>query len=170
MITFIHAVKRNPSIEEVSIQTINTDRTQTPHFKHLLDSSRLYKELLRFSLSSLLCSAIDIGLFSIIFKQLSVNTISPSLLVATGIARLISSTINYKLNKTLVFESKKSNFAQASKYYMLCLVQMIFSWLILQMLSSLNIGPIIILKIFADIFLFFFSFVFQRVFIFRRPI
>lgn len=157
-------------IKEVAIRIVNIDQNSTSHFKSFLDSARIYKEIIKFSLSSLFCSVIDIGLFTLIFKLLSVNAISGSLFGATSSARLVSSVANFLINKKVVFESRDSTFTQATKYFMLCAVQMVFSWLILQGLTSLSNEHVVLLKIITDIFLFLMNFLVQRILIFGGQI
>ncbi len=140
------------------------------HFKVIQSSVNLYSEILKCSLSSLVSSAIDIGLFAIFIQLLSKNSIPLVLLGATVFARLISSTINFSLNKKYVFGINGSAFTQLAKYYLLCIVQMAFSWLILYSLSLLILDHIVLLKIITDTFLFFISYMIQRLFIFRRNI
>ena len=157
-------------IKEVAIQSVYIDQNSTSHCKAFLDSVRIFKEIIKFSLSSLFCSVIDIGLFTLIFTLLSANATSWSLFGATSMARLVSSVANFLINKKVVFESRDSTFTQATKYFMLCAVQMVFSWLILQGLTSLSNEHVVLLKIITDIFLFLISYLVQSIFIFGRHI
>ena len=152
------------SIKEMATPIVYRHPNSTSLFKPFLD----FKELIRFSLSSLFCAAVDIGLFTLILKLLSANAISWSLFGATSIARLVSAVANFLINKKIVFESSASAFAQGKKYFMLCAIQMIFSWLILHGLTYLSSEHVVVLKITTDIFLFLTNFLVQRVFIFRR--
>ena len=166
--SFIQAARSNLPKKEVEIQTVYIDQNSTSHIKPFLDSVRIYKEMIKFSLSSVFCAAIDIGLFTLIFNLLSESAISWSLFAATSLARLVSSTVNFTINKKVVFESRDSTFTQAAKYFMICAVQMLFSWLILQGLTSLSSEHVVLLKISTDFFLFMTNFLVQRIFIFRR--
>ena len=166
----IRAAKSNLLIKEVTIQTVYLDENKHSHFKPFVDSFRVYREFIEFGLSSLVCSLLDIGLFTLLFHTLSMNNVSWALFGATSLARLVSSVSNFTLNKHVVFESKNSILSQASKYFMLVTVQMILSWLILQGLSSLSDRHVVLLKIFTDISLFFVSFFVQRIFIFGKHI
>ena len=153
-------------IKEMVPPIVYRHHNSTSSFKPFLDS----KEMISFSLSSLFCAVVDIGLFTLILKLLSANAISWSLFGATSIARLVSAVANFSINKKIVFESRDSVFAQATKYFSLCAVQMVFSWLILHGLTSLNSEHVVVLKILTDILLFLTNFLVQRVFIFRRKI
>lgn len=162
------AAKDNVPMKEVAIQTVYIDQNRTSHFKPFMDSIRIYKEILKFSLSSIVSAVVDIGLFTLIFSLLSANAISWALFGATSIARLVSSTINFVLNKQVVFEDKNSTLTQATEYYLLCVVQMLLSWLILRGLTLLIDEHVVLLKIMTDLFLFFVSFFVQRTLIFNR--
>lgn len=157
-------------VKEAVMRTNPIDQKRTSHFKPLQDAVRVYKEMIRFSLSSLFCAVIDIGLFTLFFNMLSANAISWSLFGATSIARLVSAAANFSINKKIVFESRDSVFAQVRKYFSLCAAQMILSWLILKGLTSLSNEHVVLLKIGTDVFLFVTSFVVQRIFIFGRQI
>lgn len=160
--------KSNMPMQEVTIQTVYIDQNRTSHFNPLMDSFRIYREILKFGLSSIVCAVVDIGLFSLIFNLLSSTAVSWALFAATVSARLVSATLNFTLNKRVVFESKGSLFTQAAEYYLLSVVQMLLSWLILQGLVMLNHEHVVLLKILTDMFLFFVSFFVQRMFIFGR--
>jgi len=162
------AAKNNIPMKEVVIQTVYIDQNRASHFRPFLDSIRIYREIVKFSLSSILSAVVDIGLFTLIFNLLSANAISWALFSATSMARLVSSTINFTLNKKVVFENRDSTLTQATEYYLLCVVQMLASWLILQGLVTLNDGHVVLWKIVTDGFLFIVSFFVQRTVIFRR--
>ncbi len=160
------AAKSNMPMKEVPIQTVYIDQNRTSHFRPLMDSIRIYKEILKFGLSSIVSAVVDVGLFTLIFSLLSANASAWALFSATSLARLVSSTINFTLNKQVVFENKESTLTQATEYYLLCIVQMLASWLILQGLVMLNDQHVVLLKIITDGFLFFVSFFVQRTVIF----
>jgi len=150
------------------IQAENSGQNKPSGFNAFPFSVRVIKEVIKFSVSSLFCAAIDIGLFTLIFNLLSASTTSWSLFTATSIARLFSSVTNFLINKKVVFKNRDSLYTQAAKYFALCAVQMILSWLILQGLASLSSRHVVLLKIIADVFLFLINFLVQRIFIFRR--
>lgn len=157
-------------MNELSKQILYINPNNLSQQKFLRLKARIYKEMLKFSLSSLVSSVIDIGLFAIFIQLLSTNSIQMDLLCATVFARLISSTINFSLNKKYVFGIVGSTSMQLAKYYFLCVLQMAFSWLILSSLTLLIYDHIVLLKIITDTFLFFISYMVQRLFIFRRNI
>ncbi|MBN2048678.1 MAG: bifunctional glycosyltransferase family 2/GtrA family protein [Anaerolineaceae bacterium] len=164
----IQAAQSGPVIQQVPIQTVYIDENRSSHFRPLIDSMRIYKELLKFCASALVSFGIDIGLFALMMHWFSAVHLGWSLLGATAIARAISSVVNFILNKNLVFKSRGSTVTQASKYYLLVVLQMLASWFILQSLASVSSGHIVLLKILTDFFLFMVSFIAQRLLIFRN--
>ena len=100
-------------IKEMVPPTVYRHHNSTSSFKPFLD----FKEMIRFSLSSLFCAVVDIGLFTLILKLLSANEISWALFGATSIARLVSAVANFLINKKIVFESRDSAFCTSNKIF-----------------------------------------------------
>jgi glycosyltransferase involved in cell wall biosynthesis len=163
-----HAAKRNIPMTEQTIQTVYLNQNKSSHFKPFLDSVRIYKNVFKFSISSLCCSIVDIGLFALIFNLISLNGSSWALFGATIFARIASSTLNFLINKKIVFKSSGSALVQTIKYYSLSVIQILSSWLLLKGLTSIFNQNVVLLKMMVDIFLFFASFIVQRMFIFKR--
>jgi len=98
-------------IVEVPIETVYLENNISSHFRPLRDGGRIYAVLLKslplFLLSSLLAFGIDYGLFNTFFYALSLGT-----LASTVIARLVSATANYTINKYGVFrpESRETSY------------------------------------------------------------
>ena len=114
--------RNNIQAEEIEIETIYIDNNSGSHFNTLKDSFRIYKEIFKFSLSSLCSFLIDYFLFIIfsLFINLTISNI---------LARIISATFNYNFNKKIVFckNSEKS----AIKYILLAITILVFNTLIL---------------------------------------
>ena len=68
----------------------------------------------------------------------------------------------------MVFENKDRLMPQAAKYYSLCVLQMLCSWMLLTGLNIIGFSNMIIGKVVVDGFLFGVSFLIQHVFIFRK--
>lgn len=154
-------------IREIPIQTVYIDENSTSHFHPWKDSFKIYKEIFKFCFSSLLCEFIDIGVFALACSLLPFSA-TQSLLWATLMGRMVSSVVNFNLNRTLVFENRESILVQAAKYYSLCILQTLCSWMLLNGLNTIGFSNMLIGKIIVDGFLFVISFLIQRVFIFRR--
>jgi len=90
------------------------------------------------------------------------------IIIATIIARVISSFINYLLNKNRVFKSEEKNSRTVIKYYLLVIIQMFISALLVKILyNRININPTII-KVPVDLFIFVCNYLIQKKFIFKK--
>ena len=122
---------KNHSIpfEEVKIRTVYIEENKSSHFHPIRDSWRIYKLILahffRYTLSSLTSAVVDTGVYSLLGWALRGLLSGLILTAAAGIgARVISSLLNFFLNKKLVFESSVSTSKAMLRYYMLAIPQM----------------------------------------------
>ena len=166
----IECSRKKISIESVTIQTIYLEENASTHFNPIKDSIKIYKVLLgnfiKYTLSSLSASLIDIAIFKILVIILKPRLVM-YILVATVIARICSSLYNFFMNKTVVFKSDKSIVITAIKYYILCIGQMLVSAGLVTLCYSLcQIGETVE-KIIIDTLLFFVSYRIQGKFIFK---
>lgn len=105
-------------ITEVPIATVYLENNKSSHFHPLRDGLRIYSVLLRtlpaFLLSSLLSFGIDYGLFNVFFYAAAIGTVG-----ATVAARLISSGVNFTVNKYGVFKTDAKKSSYSLKNYIL---------------------------------------------------
>lgn len=155
--------------EEIKIETIYMDGNSATHFNPLTDSVKIYVQILKYTVSSLLCSLIDIAIFTLV-NMLTMDVFKESenlrILVATVTARVISSLTNYILNRKTVFRSGKSTGRTFARYYTLAIAQMAVSYLLVNGLVILFKHPHgllqSVIKIVVDTVLFFASYGIQR--------
>ena len=115
--------------DEVKIRTVYIEENKSSHFRVIHDSWRIYKLILayffRYTLSSLLSSAVDLIAYFLLTRFLSGSLTGLALTsAATVIARILSSLLNFFVNKTLVFQSKERTGSAIVKYYALAIPQM----------------------------------------------
>lgn len=163
-----------PLVEQ-TIQTIYINENETTHFHPIKDSVRVYGIIIRFFLSSVLSFLIDFGLFNL-FYYLFRHTIqvfaNHALFFATFLSRAISSLFNFTVNRKAVFRSKAPLPMTMIRYYILCVVQMMTSFLLVKMFSAVfgaESLTVAIIKLLVDIFLYFVSFRVQQAWVFREP-
>lgn len=152
--------KQIPLIE-VPIQTIYLDDNKSSHFNPVIDSLKIYRVFLKFLFSSLSSFIIDITFFAILImaiKPYSGNYI----LISTVVARAVSSVFNYAINKRLVFKKAVGRIHSFTKYYILCIVQMLISAWAIRLIYSYNGVSETLIKILIDTLLFIISFHIQR--------
>ena len=118
----------NIAFDEVKIRTVYIEENKSSHFRAFRDSWRIYKlifaHFFKYTLSSLLCSFVDEGLF-IYLSHLLCNTLSGFLLTAVPIliSRLISSVMNFFVNRRLVFHSHLNLRKAFFRYFSLVIPQ-----------------------------------------------
>ena len=107
-----------PIIEE-RIETVYEDNNSGSHFRTVRDSFRVYKEILKFSASSLASFAIDYGMYALLLAATGAAGIANGLVISNIGARLVSGTANYMMNKKLVFKSRTGYAKSAAQYVLL---------------------------------------------------
>lgn len=122
-------------------------------------------KLIKFIFSSGTSFILDLILFTLLNFLLKKTFQAEAILVATILARIISSLYNYFLNSRFVFKS----FTKTSiiKYYILVIVQMLVSALIVYLINKyLKIISPTIIKFNIEIILFIINYFMQKNFIF----
>lgn len=121
------AMKTNGiAYDEVKIRTVYIEENKSSHFHAIRDSWRIYKLILahffRYTVSSLVCAGVDTGSYALLSVLLKNLLNGLALTAAAGVgARLISSLLNFFLNKTLVFRSDVDTGKAIIRYYALAL-------------------------------------------------
>lgn len=101
MNVLLYLAKEGVPMEEVPIETVYINDNAESHFDTVKDSYRIYKQILKFSASSLLSFLADFLLYSFFFL------ITGGLFVSNFLARVISLHLNFFLNKTMVFSGEE---------------------------------------------------------------
>ena len=161
----LYCGKLSIPIQEVVIETIYIDDNSGSHFNPFLDSIRIYRQILTFSLISLLSTFLDISIFTFLVYTL---TGIDNILYATVVARFVSVNFNFLLNKTVVFKSRQQWFQHMWKYYSLALFQMLASYFLVKTAYAALGSNVVGIKIIVDGLLFFLSYQIQKIFIFRK--
>lgn len=170
----IHTFEKNIPIDEITIETIYYDNNAETHFNPIKDSLKIYKVIfgsffkyLLSSLSSFIVDIVFFQLFLLMFIGFGLTRGTVVITIATVIARIISSTFNFYINKNMVFNGEKRVRKTIVKYYSLCVVQMILSALLVSVVWHLLGGSETIIKICVDTVLFFVSYQVQRRWVFK---
>ena len=163
--------------QEVPIETIYINENESSHFNPLKDSARIYKIVLayffKFMASSLFSWVVDIGIYALvmaIFRDVWNPTTCH--LIATIASRVISSIVNYILNRKVVFKAVDNVRKTAVRYYILAACQMLISFLLVDLLAGklLKVTGIldVVIKCVVDGCLFIFSYGIQRKWVFKN--
>ena len=157
----LEAHERGLAVEEVEIATVYEPGNTSSHFRPVQDSARIYAPLLRFIGASLASFVIDwVGV--VVLMALSGN-----LLTSVVVARIISGTANFFLNRR-VFRAQAGTVGRtAVRYLGLALVLLAASYLMLRVLTGLGLG-VGTAKIVGDGTVYVVSYLAQRHLVFRR--
>ncbi|MGN0775355.1 MAG: GtrA family protein [Candidatus Ventricola sp.] len=147
---------------EVPIETIYIDDNAGSHFNPVRDAIKIYMVIFKYLFSSIASFVIDYALY-----WLCLGTLGLSALVSYALARLVSSQVNYHLNKHTVFGGRGGKSSMA-KYYALCVVQGLLGAGLVQVLPSVIPLSAAIIKIPVDLLLFAASYFIQRDFVFNK--
>ena len=134
------ALKENGiPFDEVKIRTVYIEENKSSHFRAIRDSWRIYKLILahffRYTISSIVSFVVDSGLVYVLTRLLAaLLTAIPGLnFVPTVIARVVSSLLNFFMNKKLVFRAKTDTRKSMLRYYALAIPQL-FAQAVLEMI------------------------------------
>ena len=157
----------------IPIETIYENNNEGSHFHPVRDSWRIYKVILgsffRFMASSLTCVVIDHGIFNLLNLAVFGNGARKEaqlILAATVIARIVSGTVNFLLNRKLVFRQKGNGGRTFLRYILLSALVMLLSaggtWLLSQLM------PTALAKVIVETLLYFLSYRMQQNWVFRE--
>ena len=161
MNVLLECAKEGIKIKELPIKTIYIENNKGTHFKAISDSYKIYKEIIKYILSSSSCFIIDYVAYMIF------NIISKNIIYSNVAARIISSLINYKINKNIVFKSKEKESKTITGYFGLVVVILILNTLLLSLIVSIGVNKYLA-KIIVEITLSIFSFIVQKLFVFKE--
>ncbi len=151
-------------IKEIPIETIYLEENRSSHFNPIKDSIRIYAVFIRFLISSLSSSVVDIVLFSIfcaLFK--SVPVAIGYIMLSTILARVISAIYNFLINYKVVFKGKGNGLRAAVRYLILAVCIMLLSGFLVSFFHGMIPDlPEALVKIPVDCVLFLLSFIVQR--------
>ena len=176
--------RQKVKFSEVEIETVYIDDNSETHFHPFKDSFKIYMVIFRYlfgqmfsfikyMISSALSFLIDNGLFRLMLFILGAKTGSVyKILLATVVARVVSSIFNFVANRKAVFKSDAPVAKTAVKYYALCIVQMAASAGLVEVFANrvfnANDWYTSLIKIIVDTLLFILSYQIQKRWVFAN--
>ena len=142
-------------IKEIEIDTIYIDKNKGSNFNPIIDSYRIYKEIIKYSISSIIS-------FLIIFKKNPYN-----IQISNITARIISATFNFIINKKIVFKHQNKLYKSLISYIILATFILIANTYILTLLVKIGFNKILA-KIITELILFIISYTIQHFIIFKN--
>lgn len=161
MNVLLNLKRKGINVKEIEISTIYLENNKGTHFKTIRDSYLIYKDIFKFSCSSIMSFLIDFILYSTLF------TLFKNISISNILARTISATINYNLNRKIVFKNEDNIYKSFTKYVLLCILILFLNTIILNILVKIVIINAFIAKIITELLLFIFSYFVQKNFIFK---
>ena len=168
----LYTAKRHSPIIEVDIETVYLDAdNSSSHFRVFRDSAIIYGKILKYSAASIICFLIDfVALFVfkwiLGFSAFSAIESAVRLLIAVIAARIISSAVNYILNRRLVFGNGDKT--SVVKYYILAVCILGANYGLLWLLTECLTFPLFWAKLIVEVLLYFVSFNVQKYLIFNK--
>ncbi len=130
----------------------------------------LRADFIRLAVSSCVCMIIDLGIFHGMGMALDFQRAAVEIFIATVTARIVSSLINYTINRKWVFDSDAEVGKSMLRYYILAAFIMLMSWLLVTILVYLTGADGIYrtaLKFCTDCCLFIISYFAQKKWVFK---
>ena len=166
MNVLMFAAKMKIPIKEVAIDTIYCDKNNSgSHFRIIRDSVRIYRDILKFTLSSFSSFLVDYALFAGL--MLIVPHTSGSILGANIAARVVSAFYNYSMNCRFVFHTERRAHTLAG-YIALAFFIFIMNSVILEFFTQVCGISVYPAKLMTECLLFCLSWLIQNMIIFRK--
>lgn len=139
----------------IPIETIYFNNNEKSHYRPIIDSARIFVRvisgLIGFSASAICAAFLDISMYGVLTKVVLANfPLFWMLLIAFLSARIISSALNFALNRRLPVSQNKNIRDTIPKYYTLVVIQMIVSFLSIYLLCAHTGIDELIIKIIVD--------------------
>lgn len=168
----IECRRRKIEIFEIPIETVYIDENSSSHFNPIIDSVKIYWLIFRsffsFIFTSVSCMLIDLLLFTLLAKVILPADFGGRIQLATILARIVSCTVNFTVNKNVVFQKKGNLMSSAIKYFALAVVQMTISATAVNWIYRLVSWNEVVIKAMVDMVLFFVNYFVQKKFIFKK--
>lgn len=164
----IETKKQGIPFYQVPIQTIYLDENKASHFNPIMDSWRIYKQMILFLLSSVLSFSVDISIFWILSRTLAIQSTVTLVFFATIGARIVSSLFNFTMNRLVVFKRNDLFGKSIFRYYFLCVFQALVSFGLVSLCALfLSDRTLVFWKVIIDFSLFIVSYRIQNKWVFK---
>ena len=168
----LHYIK----IRDIPIQTVYIHDNASSHFRTFSDAVRISAVFFKYLSSSIISTIIDYSIFLVLLfflhedfpqsQNILVILSNTNLLISFFAARFLSSTVNFIINKKLVFKNKGKVVNQLLKYYLSVFIVAILTYVMLSLLTAIYI-PTFLAQPMATVIMMGLSYTLQRKFIFN---
>ena len=155
-----------PIVEE-RIATVYIDDNSSSHFHPVRDSFKIYMCILKFCCSSLIAFGVDFVMLLVLNHLTAGLGAELSLAVSAVGARLVSASVNFCINRRVVFKGNETLGKAIAKYAALAVAILAVNYLLLRLLNLVLRWPLALAKIVVEVLLFVVNFVVQGRFVYR---
>ena len=137
------------------------------HFNPFKDSLKIYLCIFKFGLSSLLAAVIDYVLVLLISALTAGLGAELSLAVSVVGARLVSASVNFCVNRRVVFKGNETLGRAVAKYAALAVCILAANYALMRLTTIVLHWPLALAKLVVEVLLFALSFLVQGRFVYR---
>ena len=164
----LEAAQSGIEIYEELIETVYINDNASSHFNPLKDSFKIYLCIIKFCASSLIGFLVDFVMLLILKALTKSLPEETSLLISVIGARLISATVNFLINRKIVFNGNESLGKSLSKYALLAGLVLLINYELMRALTITLALPLVPCKLVVEILLFALNFVLQGRVVYRK--
>lgn len=149
----------------VNIVTVEQPDSES-NYRLIKDTFLIYKTPLKFATASVGCTAVDLILFTI-FTYILPASLHWNVALATLMARVVSGSMNFMINRRVIFENNNKAKNQVLKFFILFFCIMCASTIFVSLLSFIPV-PATIIKAIVDLLLWEVNYTVQRKWVFKE--
>ena len=159
----LYAAREGIDMREETIETIYIDDNSASSFHPFRDSFKIYACILKFAASSMLAFVID-AIMVLVMMRVTGGQARLSQIVA----RVVSASVNFIVNKKVVYQSKQNWVPELLKYAMVVAFNLAVNLLVVKPLSDLMGGRFFLAYIVVQLLMYMLNFVLQGKFVYNR--
>ena len=159
----LYAAREGIAMREETIQTIYIDDNSASSFHPIRDSFKIYACILKFAASSMLAFVIDA-----VMVLLMMRITGGQARLSQTVARIVSATVNFIVNKKVVYQSKQDWLPELVKYTLLAIINLIINLLVVKPLSDLMAGRFFLAYLIVQVIMYALNFVLQGKLVYNR--
>ena len=125
-------------------------------------SKKNIKQIIKFAFSSILSFVIDYSLYTLF------NILGLGIVISNIMARIISASFNYTVNRNVVFKSNSSVKKSAFEYFLLALIVLLVNTSLLMLFVNVLSLDKYLSKLIIEVIVFSLSYIVQHKIIFKR--
>lgn len=159
----LYAAREGIAIKEETIETIYIDDNSASSFHPFRDSFKIYACILKFAASSALAFVID-AVMVLLMMRLTGGMIR----LSQTVARVVSATVNFIVNKKVVYQSRQDWLPELVKYALLAIANLGVNLLLVKPLSDLMAGRFFLAYLIVQVVMYALNFVLQGKLVYNR--